>query len=524
MRMPHVRTLLLALYLAAVAAHGAELTPEEARGKQIYTSGTSPSATGITAQVGVDGFALPASAMPCASCHGTDARGRPEGGVIPSNITWGHLTQSYGHQHSYGRDHPAFNADTVARAISAGVDPAGNRLDVTMPRYSMSWDDLNALLAYLQKIETDFDAGVTPDTLRLATLLPLTGPQASLGQAMTGVLQAYVAELNSAGGINGRVIELEVIEFGTEPAAAISNLQHALQTQEVFALLAPYSVGIEDELAGLAEQQHLPIIGPYTLQPPKRAALDRYTFYLFSGIEQQLRVLVEQAAEQFAGVEPTIALAGPDVGSVHALFEATAAQCEVKEWQPPRTIYYVPGELKSAQLAAAMQKQETDVLFFLGTPAELGDVLQSLDKAGAVPTIYIPANLVSPSLLDAPAVFDGQIVSAYPRSPSDVNASGLSTYQGLRANNALSTEHAAAQLATLAAAATLAEGLKLAGKNLSRDSLIAALESLNHYETGFTPPLTFGLNRRIGALGAHVVRLDLEHRTFAAEGPWRALE
>jgi len=117
MRMPHAGVTVLLLVSAGAATFAGELTPEEVHGKQIYVSGTSPSGQDIIALLGVDGFALPASAMPCASCHGKDGRGRPEGGVIPSDITWGHLMQSYGHQHSYGRDHPAFSDETVALAL-----------------------------------------------------------------------------------------------------------------------------------------------------------------------------------------------------------------------------------------------------------------------------------------------------------------------------------------------------------------------------------------------------------------------
>ena len=107
----------------------------EARGKQIYLEGEGNSGTVIIARVGQENTELPASAVPCAGCHGPDGRGRPEGGVLPSDITWSYLTRAYGHQHAYGRKHPAFNEASVVTAITRGVDPAGNRLDPAMPRY-----------------------------------------------------------------------------------------------------------------------------------------------------------------------------------------------------------------------------------------------------------------------------------------------------------------------------------------------------------------------------------------------------
>lgn len=509
---------------AAASADAAELTAEETRGKQIYTSGTSSSGEEITAHMGVNGFPLPASVMPCASCHGPDGRGRPEGGVTPSDITWTYLTRSYGHQHSYGRKHPAYTEETAARAISTGFDPAGNRLEIAMPLYRMAQDDLDALVAYVKKIETDYDPGITQDSMRLATLLPLSGRLAPLGEAMHAVLQAYVEDLNSGGGVNGRMIELEVIPFGNGAEEALSNLRETLAMEAIFALLAPFSIGFEEALAQLAEDEKIPLIGPYTLQPPISAALDRYTFYLFSGPEHQMRVLVDLAAEEFEGSEPRMVLAGADVEVVRNLADAVGRQCQANDWASPRTFYHVRGELNAEQLAREMETAETELLFFFGTPAELDGVMMKLAATKTRPMIFVPADVVTSSMFDAPLIFDGRIMSAYPRSPSDVTEAGRRAYAQLRDEYELSSEHASAQLAVLAAAATLAEGLKRAGKNLSRESLIKSLQSLQEYETGLAPPLTFSLNRRIGALGAHVVRLNLEHGTFVPEGEWRALK
>ena len=524
MRMMHVGVLVLMLGWAGATADGSELTPAEAHGKQIYTSGTSTSGEDITALMGVDGFPLPASAMPCASCHGADGRGRPEGGVIPSDITWANLTRSYGHQHSYGRDHAAFDDKSVALAISTGIDPAGNRLDIAMPAYSMAEDDLDALIAYLKRIETDYDPGISPESLRLATLLPLSGRMASLGNAMRAVLDAYVENLNAAGGVNGRRIELDVIPFGQSPEQAFANLDEVVGNAGTFALLSPYSIGIEDELARYVEEAALPLIAPYTLQPPTRSALDRYTFYLFSGDEQQVRVLVETVVDQFAGQDPGIVVTGADNDAVQSLAKAVTKQTQRYDWQAPATLYYEPASFHAQTLAKQVRATDIGALFFFGMPAELEALLAELADDDTVPLIVVPASRVARSLFAAPAIFDGRVLSAYPRSPADVTATGQDAYASLRENHELSGEFASAQLAVLAASMTFGEAAMRAGKHLSRESLITALESLKEYETGLAPPLTFSLNRRIGALGAHVVRLDLEHGTFASEGAWRELK
>jgi len=79
-------------------------------------------------------------------------------------------------------------------------------------------------------------------------------------------------------------------------------------------------------------------------------------------------------------------------------------------------------------------------------------------------------------------------------------------------------EHVQAQLAALAAAKLLVEGLRRAGRDLSRVRLIEGIEELFGFETGVTPPLSYGPNRRIGARGAHIIAVDLANKRYAPVG------
>ena len=51
-----------------------------------------------------------------------------------------------------------------------------------------------------------------------------------------------------------------------------------------------------------------------------------------------------------------------------------------------------------------------------------------------------------------------------------------------------------------------------------RQRFVEGLEGLYAYQTGLTPPLTYGPNRRIGARGAHLVTVDLVNKTYVPVG------
>ena len=62
--------------------------------------------------------------------------------------------------------------------------------------------------------------------------------------------------------------------------------------------------------------------------------------------------------------------------------------------------------------------------------------------------------------------------------------------------------------------------MRRVGKDLSREKLIQALEGLYEFSTGLTPAITFGPNRRIGAMGTYVVTIDLKERRFVPASGW----
>lgn len=66
------------------------------------------------------------------------------------------------------------------------------------------------------------------------------------------------------------------------------------------------------------------------------------------------------------------------------------------------------------------------------------------------------------------------------------------------------------------------EGLKRTGRDLNREKLIATLEGSYELQTDLMPPITYGPNRRIGGLGAYVLRVNLPEKKFMPASGWLA--
>ena len=498
-----------------------ELTLQEKRGKAFYLRGETASGQEVTALMGE--IEVPASTLTCAGCHGLRGQGITEGGVTAGPLTWSSLTKPYGHTDDGGRKHPAFSETSFVRMLTAGLDPAGNRLAVAMPAYRMSQEDMANLIAYLKRIETDTDPGVNDTSIVLGTVLPEKTALTGLAQSMNDVLQAYFAEINSRGGIYNRKIELRVMHGDSK--LTVPNMKHLIDEDQVFAIVSGLSAGAEDGVAALTQEKEVPFIGPSTLMPQRGAPVNRYVFYLLPGLKEQARALARFAGQKTSAANSRVAIVSPDIEFNRSIVTSIEEQARKIGWKSVVTTYYAQDAFSASTRVAEMKQKGIDTVFFLGSGIEATAMLKEAEIAGWSPSIYMLGTLVGRNIGDAVTMkMKDKIFLAFPTVPADVSAAGAAEYSTLLQRNKLQSTHAAAQASAMAAAKILVHALELCGKDLSRERLITTLEGLYEYDTGLMPKITFGPNRRIGALGAYVVTIDPEKKLFPASMQWIAVD
>jgi ABC-type branched-subunit amino acid transport system substrate-binding protein len=517
MRLQILILIAAALCLSAVqsSSESRPLTAAERRGRAIFLRGEVPGKKPLMAMVG--DLEVPAATINCAGCHGRRGEGKTEGGVAAGNLTWSNLTKSYGHTHPSGRKHGAFNESSFTTAVVRGVDPSGNDLNVAMPRYRLSIEDMNDLIAYIKRLEFDRDPGLTSESIDVGVPLPSNTALAELGQAIRQVMSAYFEDLNARGGIYNRKIKLHFTEAGADTATSLRNLN---SQNQIFAFIGGVSAGADKEIGALAREDEIPFIGPATLLPQVEHPPNRYVFYLLPGVTEQAAALINFADQQLGAKKQRAAVLFPTTELPSAAAEAAITRAKEAGWTDIVKMPY--STFDASKLAQQLKAEGTATVFMFGG----SDIAGFLVAASAIqwtPNVLSLGSLTSRDLAaNVPAPFTKKVFLAFPTVPGDVTADGVAEYRALAEKYKLPSQHAAAQLAALAAAKTFVEGLKRAGADLSREQLITALEGLYEYDTGLTPKLIFGPNRHVGAAGAYVITINSETKEFVSAGGWVA--
>ena len=476
---------ILCLFVADAAAQ------DPSRGRQIYMQGTSRSGKDILAYIGEASLEVPGSTIPCAGCHGFDGRGKPEGGVNPSNVTWDFLTKTYGLKHASGRQHLPYTERALQFAITRGLDPGGNKLLQAMPRYVMSPEDLADLISYLQLLGKERDPGVSENEIVIGTLVPASGILAEQGRAAAAATKAVFEEVNSQGGIFGRRLELQVIETAETAAATQAKVEPVLKDQQLFAMSGAMIAGAEKELIPLFRQNETPLIGPISLHPETGFPLNRQVFYLLSGLDGQARSLVNFIAQKPELKNRNVVVVYPQNEFTPNAVEAIKAQLKKKGSTTPAVIEYAVAQLDGAAMVKKAREASAEIVFFLGSGDDALAFMLEAEKLNWFPTI-LGQGAGGASLRTAPAGFDRKVFLSFPISPDDQSSDGIREFRTLAAKYNLPSTNLTAQISACAAAKILVEAIRRTGREVSREKLIGALEAFHQYSTELTPAITYG--------------------------------
>jgi ABC-type branched-subunit amino acid transport system substrate-binding protein len=510
------------LALAMAGEKAAEPREQEvsiARGRQIYLTGVPLDGSPLAATVGNPPMEVAASILKCVNCHGRDGRGQAEGGVTPANIRWEELTKPSG-SGAGRRKHAAYSGKLLIRAIALGLDANGNRLDPAMPRYHLTHEQANDLVAYLEVLGRESDPGVTETSLKIGVVLPPAGVTGS-AQAIRAVVSAFAAQVNDQGGFYGRELKLSFVISPDEPDARAGAIRDFVETEQPFALISSYMSGCEEEAGRYLEENKVPSIGPISLYAKDKPAARRYVFHLVAGLAGQGEAL-SRFAVQMPGLRHSAALLVRREGDdeIRAVPETISDRLVAAGWSAPREV--VLAETSAPDWAALLGSGDVRAVFWFAPANGLDEFYQAAAKANKYPFLFAPGVLAGPQLQSAPPGFAGKIFCSFPTLPSDQTSAGKSELSKLASDPQVS-DGSFPRMA-LASAKLLTHGLRQAGKEISREKLVEILEGLYRYNTEQTPAVTFTRNRRVGSGGAHVVGLDLERKSLVLPSTWVPLE
>ena len=321
--------------------------------------------------------------------------------------------------------------------------------------------------------------GVSADTILIGQSAALSGPAEQLGKEMKAGADAYFDVVNKAGGVNGRMIKLLTVDDGYEPDKAAANTKKLIAEDKVLALFGYVGTPTSNAALPIFTAAKVPFIGAFTGAQSLREPFNRYIFNVrasyFDETEQIVAHLVLQGITKIAVFYQNDAYGKAGLAGVERAMKKR--KLEIAE---TGTV-----ERNTTDVAAAvgkLAKSGTNAVIMISAYKSCAAFIRAMKLAGGFQQFW-NVSFVGSKALSSELGDEGigvQISQVVPFPWSEVNP----IVRDYQKHIGGASKYSFTSLEGYIAAKVLVEGLKRAGKNPTRESLVDALAGMGKTDLG----------------------------------------
>ena len=335
--------------------------------------------------------------------------------------------------------------------------------------------------------------------------LPLSGANAAAGKEGLAVLQSYVDSVNRAGGIDGRPLQLTVLDDGFNPQKAADNARE-LAAGKAVALVNCWGSSSCSTMVPVATQAGLPLVGGIAGGGTMRSEPGRYAFNIRASTVAEIDTMVRHMAS--IG-QTSVAVFYQDDGFGKGSHKTALEVLGKRNLKPVLEMAMAPDGSNAAAIAKAMAELPAlnSALVLASPPATIALITQAR-KNGLRTQFYNLAAQANNTVLQGLGEHTGNVVfSTLVPSPWRSAIAVVKDYQQVAEAAEGKPHYSYLGMEVYLNARTLVEGLRKAGRNVQRESLVTALETLDAHQYG-PMALRFGAKQREGSSYVGLAMID----------------
>jgi len=346
---------------------------------------------------------------------------------------------------------------------------------------SLAISPLNALAA----------DGVTDVEVTIGMANALSGPAAGLGTDLKAGAVAYINKVNAAGGVHGRKIKLLSVDDGYEPDRCAAATRKFIEEDKVFALFGYVGTPTSTAAVAIASRAGVPYLFPFTGAEFLRNPVNKWVFNVRASYFDETEAMVERLTKDL-GVKK-IAIFIQDDAFGEAGKAGVARALSKRNMQLAGEARFKRNTLDVEEGLTKLKAVMPDAVIMVGPYKPVAAILKKAKASGFSPKFLTvsfvgTAGLIKESGVDGEGTYVTQVMPV----PTDPSVALVKQYQADLQGGEINYS----SLEGYVDAVVLVEGLKKAGKTLTRASFVAALESLSTEVGGAT--VTYSASKHQG--------------------------
>ncbi len=328
-------------------------------------------------------------------------------------------------------------------------------------------------------------AGAVGGTIVLGQSGVYSGPLGAFAQENIAVINTYFESINAKGGIHGRKLKLIALDDGFDPKRTVENAKTLIEKEKAFALINVIGTANNAAIYPQLHQNGIPLVGPYSgatvLRDPAKF---RYLFFTRASYADETEKMVEQLTS--TGVKD-IAVVYQDDPFGKAGLQAAVEALAKRKLKPVSVGAFNIAKLEETVAAAeTVLKGHPSAVIIASSGKGTTSFIREVLKRGQRPAFYC-LSVTNPKQLwaDLGQEAHGVVVAQAAPSPWRATLPLVREYQQVVANAKLAAkDFSYGSLEGFIVAKVAVEALRRAGKDLTREKYLAALEGMQGHDLG----------------------------------------
>jgi len=261
------------------------------------------------------------------------------------------------------------------------------------------------------------------NAFRFGLAMPLTGSQALYGQDQVKAAEWAVAEINKAGGINGKKLEMIVLDTQADPQVGIQMVNRLVSVEKVPVFVTAWS-GVVKAVAPIANDNKVVELS-IGANSPDVAKLGDYVYTTFPLADVDITAVAKYAVTSMGKKKAAVVYINNETGVVAAevyrkAFTAAGGQVVAYEAYDPKATDFTGALLK-------VRSANPDMIHLQGLVSDTPQVIAQMRQLGLAQPISSYSVAYNPKLVQqlgaaaegviatslAPGVDDSEAVKAY---------------------------------------------------------------------------------------------------------------
>ena len=354
--------------------------------------------------------------------------------------------------------------------------------------------------------------GVTDTEVIFGSSLALQGHAGYLGQETLRGAMSYLQHVNEQGGVHGRAIRVITRDDSYDPPKCLDNTQRFLIEDQVFGLFCYVGTPTAVKILPLVEEAQVPLLGMFTGANALREPFMPYLINVRASYYQETNAAVEHLVQDLKLTRIAVFYQYDAFG-----FDGlTGTELALKRFglEPVARGSYVRGTHDISEGLERIRESGAEAVVMIGTSDPCANFIRKSLENEYSPIFYmvsfVGAKELSRNLLQSDTdrlnVIMSQVVPP-PVSSDGTVAESAQEFVRLLEKYFPGEEPNFVGFEGYINAKVLVEGLRRAGRNLSRKSFLEAITAMTNFSLGGDVGLTFGPQDHQGMDKVYFTRL-----------------